>query len=80
MENLLLMLKLKAEEKKVVLQKARDQQAFLQESHRLLLWIDGMKEKLTSEEMCIDVISAEQLLKEHQDLLKEIHSQNHRYL
>ncbi|XP_013926348.1 PREDICTED: spectrin beta chain, non-erythrocytic 5-like [Thamnophis sirtalis] len=79
LENLLLMLKLKTEEKKVVLQKARDQQAFLQESHRLLLWIDGMKEKLTSEEMCTDVISAEQLLKEHQDLLKEIHSQNHRF-
>uniref|UniRef100_A0A8C6V9D6 Calponin-homology (CH) domain-containing protein n=1 Tax=Naja naja TaxID=35670 RepID=A0A8C6V9D6_NAJNA len=64
---------LKAEEKKVVLQISRDQQTFLQESHRLLLWIDGMKEKLTSEEMCIDVISAEQFLKEHQDLLKEIH-------
>ncbi|XP_026559809.1 spectrin beta chain, non-erythrocytic 5 [Pseudonaja textilis] len=79
MENLLLMLKLKAGEKKVALQISRDQQNFLQESHRLLLWIDGMKEKLTSEEMCIDVISAEQLLKEHQDLLKEIHSQNHRF-
>lgn len=80
MENLLLMLKLKAEEKKVVLQIARDQQAFLQESNRLLLWIGGVKEKLTSEEICIDVISAEQLLKEHQDLLEEIRSQNHRYL
>ncbi|XP_063174452.1 spectrin beta chain, non-erythrocytic 5 [Candoia aspera] len=79
MDKLLLILKLKAEEKKVVLQTARDQQAFLQESHRLLLWIDGMKEKVTSEEMCIDVVSAEQLLKEHQDLLKEIHSQNHRF-
>ncbi|XP_039179841.1 spectrin beta chain, non-erythrocytic 5 isoform X3 [Crotalus tigris] len=79
MENLLLMLKLKAEEKKVALQIARDHQAFLQESHRLLLWIDDMKEKLTREEMCIDVVSAEQLLKEHQDLLKEIHSQNHRF-
>ncbi|XP_060544187.1 spectrin beta chain, non-erythrocytic 5 [Pantherophis guttatus] len=79
MENLLLMLKLKAEEKKVVLQIAKDQQAFLQESNRLLLWIDGVKEKLTSEEMCIDVISAEQLLKEHQDLLEEIQSQNHRF-
>ncbi|XP_015746137.2 spectrin beta chain, non-erythrocytic 5, partial [Python bivittatus] len=79
MEKLLLILKLKAEEKKVVLQIARDQQAFLQESHRLLLWIDGIKEKLTSEEICIDVVSAEQLLKEHQDLLYEIHSQNHRF-
>ncbi|XP_026520111.1 spectrin beta chain, non-erythrocytic 5 [Notechis scutatus] len=79
MENLLLMLKLKTGEKKVALQISRDQQTFLQESHRLLLWIDGMKEKLTSEEICIDVISAEQLLKEHQDLLKEIHSQNHRF-
>ncbi|KAM6459310.1 spectrin beta chain, non-erythrocytic 5 isoform 3-T3 [Liasis olivaceus] len=79
MEKLLLILKLKAEEKKVVLQIARDQQAFLQESHRLLLWIDGIKEKLTSEEMCTDVVSAEQLLKEHQDLLYEIHSQNHRF-
>ncbi|XP_058018130.1 spectrin beta chain, non-erythrocytic 5 [Ahaetulla prasina] len=79
MENLLLMLKLKVEEKKVILQIAKDQQAFLQESHRLLLWIGDMKEKLTSEEICLDVIAAEQFLKVHQDLLEEIQSQNHRF-
>ncbi|XP_062974523.1 spectrin beta chain, non-erythrocytic 5 [Elgaria multicarinata webbii] len=79
MEELLSTLKARANEKEKALQVAQDQQAFLQDSRRLFLWADGMKEKLTSEELGVDVISAEQLLKGHQDLLKEIHSQNHRF-
>ncbi|CAI5763942.1 spectrin beta chain, non-erythrocytic 5 [Podarcis lilfordi] len=79
MEELLLLLKSKADEKGKALQVAQDQQAFLQDSRRLLWWADAMREKMASEEMGVDVASAELLLKEHQDLLKEIHSQNHRF-
>ncbi|XP_053169097.1 spectrin beta chain, non-erythrocytic 5 [Hemicordylus capensis] len=79
MEELLLTLKSKADEKETALQAAQDQHAFLQDSRRLLLWADGMREKLASEEMGVDVVSAEQLLKTHQDLLKEIRSQSNRF-
>ncbi|XP_061467332.1 spectrin beta chain, non-erythrocytic 5 [Rhineura floridana] len=79
MEELLSMLKSKAEEKGKALQVAQDQQTFLQDSRRLLLWAGAMKEKMASEEMGVDVVSAEQLLKGHQDLLKEICSQRHRF-
>lgn len=78
MEVLLSMLKSKTDEKGAALQATQDQQTFLQDSCRLLFWADGMKEKLTSEETGVDAVSAEQLLQEHQDLLKELHSQNKR--
>ena len=78
MEELLSALKSKAEEKGKTLQMVLDQEAFLQDSRRLLLWADGMKEKLHNEEMGVNVVSAEQLLKDHQDLLKEIRRENHR--
>ncbi|XP_062823236.1 spectrin beta chain, non-erythrocytic 5 [Anolis carolinensis] len=79
MEELLSTVKSKADEGGKALQIAQDQQAFLKENCRLLLWADGMKEKMTSEEVGIDVVTAEQLLKEHQGLLKEIHTQNYRF-
>ncbi|XP_078515770.1 spectrin beta chain, non-erythrocytic 5 isoform X2 [Lissotriton helveticus] len=72
MEKLLAKLKEQAADKKQNLQMAQDYQAFLQENRKLLLWVDGVKEKLTSDEMGSDVASAEQLIKEHQYLLKEI--------
>lgn len=78
MEELLSILTSKAGEKEAALQAAQDQQAFLQDSHRFLLWADAMKEKMTSKERGVDVASAEQLLKGHQDLLKEMRSQNSR--
>ncbi|KAH0620636.1 hypothetical protein JD844_021299 [Phrynosoma platyrhinos] len=62
MEELLSTLKSKAHEGGKALQVAQDQQAFLRESQRLLLWTEGMKEKMTSEEMGIDVVTAEQQL------------------
>ncbi|XP_054825905.1 spectrin beta chain, non-erythrocytic 5 [Eublepharis macularius] len=79
MEVLLSKLKSKADEKGAALQAAQSQQIFLQDSRRLLLWTDGLKEKLTTEETGVDVASAEQLLQGHQDLLKELHSQNKRF-
>ncbi|KAL8169455.1 UNVERIFIED_CONTAM: hypothetical protein K2H54_049413 [Gekko kuhli] len=79
-EVLLSTLKSKTDEKAAALQVAQDQQTFLQDSRRVLFWADGMKEKLTSEETGVDVVSAEQLLQEHQDLLKELHSQNKRFM
>lgn len=78
MEELLSTLTSKAGEKEAALEAAQDQQAFLQDSRRFLLWADSMKEKMSSKEMGVDVVSAEQLLKGHQDLLKELHSQNSR--
>uniref|UniRef100_A0A8C0BAD1 Calponin-homology (CH) domain-containing protein n=1 Tax=Buteo japonicus TaxID=224669 RepID=A0A8C0BAD1_9AVES len=75
MERLLAKLKLEIQKKQDILQWAQNQQSFLQDSRRLLLWAEGIREKLSSEEMGVDVASAEQLLKEHQDLLKEIRSQ-----
>ncbi|XP_047920914.1 spectrin beta chain, non-erythrocytic 5 [Anser cygnoides] len=80
MERLLTKLKLETQKKRDVLQQAQNQQSFLQESRRLLLWGEGIREKLSSEEMGVDVASAEQLLREHQDLLKEIRSQKERFV
>ncbi|NWW62036.1 SPTN5 protein, partial [Ifrita kowaldi] len=80
MERLLAKLKLEIQNKWDILQWAQNQQSFLQDSRRLLLWAEGIREKLSSEEMGLDVGSAEQLLKEHQDLLIEIGSQNERFL
>ncbi|XP_065610862.1 spectrin beta chain, non-erythrocytic 5 isoform X1 [Cyrtonyx montezumae] len=80
MERLLVNLKLETQRKHDLLQQAQNQQSFLQDSRRLLLWAEGIREKLRSEEMGVDVASAEQLLREHQDLLKEIKSQKERFL
>lgn len=78
MERLLAKLRLETQKKWDILQQAQNQLSFLQDSRRLLLWAEGIREKLSSEEMGVDVASAEQLLKEHQDLLKEIRSQQER--
>ncbi|XP_075281439.1 spectrin beta chain, non-erythrocytic 5 isoform X3 [Opisthocomus hoazin] len=80
MERLLAKFKLETQKKQDILQRAQNQQSFLQDSRRLLLWAEGIQEKLSSEEMGVDVASAEQLLKEHQDLLKEIKSQKERFV
>ncbi|OCT68556.1 spectrin beta chain, non-erythrocytic 5 [Xenopus laevis] len=80
MENQLSRLKQQAEEKRVNLKKAKDQKIFLQDSRRQLLWVQDMKDKLASEEMGSDVASAEQLLRDHQYLLKEIHGEKDRII
>ncbi|NXP72171.1 SPTN5 protein, partial [Ramphastos sulfuratus] len=80
MERLLAKLKLETQKKQDILLQAQNQQSFLQDSRRLLLWAEGIREKMSSEEMGVDVASAEQLLKEHQDLLKEIRSQKERFV
>ncbi|NXA14483.1 SPTN5 protein, partial [Sapayoa aenigma] len=80
MERLLAKLKLDIQRKQDILQWAQNQHSFLQDSRRLLLWAEGIREKLSSEEMGLDVASTEQLLKEHQDLLKEISSQKERFV
>ncbi|CAM5151113.1 unnamed protein product [Natator depressus] len=79
MEKLLATLKSQTKERETTLELAQDQQAVLQDSRRLLLWADGIREKLGSMEMGMDVASSEQLLKEHQDLLKEIRTQKERF-
>ncbi|XP_071971772.1 spectrin beta chain, non-erythrocytic 5 isoform X1 [Engystomops pustulosus] len=80
MEMLLGQLKEEAQLKKDKLQKAKDQKVFLQDSHRQMLWIQDIKEKLRSDEMGNDVTSAEQLLRDHQYLLKEIEGQRERII
>ncbi|XP_072283741.1 spectrin beta chain, non-erythrocytic 5 [Pyxicephalus adspersus] len=80
MEKLLGKLKAEAQEKRNQVQKAKDKKIFLQDSHRQMLWVQDMKEKLTSEEMGTDVASAEQLLRDHQYLLKEIQGQKDRII
>ncbi|CAJ0934142.1 unnamed protein product [Ranitomeya imitator] len=80
MEKLLGQLKEEAQAKKDKLQKDKDQKTFLQDSHRQMLWIQDIKEKLTNEEMGTDVTSAEQLLRDHRYLLKEIDGQRDRII
>ncbi|XP_015205968.2 spectrin beta chain, non-erythrocytic 5 isoform X1 [Lepisosteus oculatus] len=53
-------------------------QRFLQESRDLLLWAEAMREQLGGEESASDVASAQRLLKENQDLRKELDSQRER--
>ncbi|XP_040268693.1 spectrin beta chain, non-erythrocytic 5 [Bufo bufo] len=80
MEKLLVQLKEEAQVKKDRLQRAKDEKTFLQDSHRQMLWVQDIKEKLTSEEMGTDVASAEQLLRDHRYLLKEIEGQRDRII
>lgn len=79
MEKLLAKLKGEAQEKRNQVQKAKDKKIFLQESHRQMLWVQDMKETLKSKEMGTDVASAEQLLRDHQYLLREIQGQKDRW-
>uniref|UniRef100_A0A2I3GSR9 Spectrin beta, non-erythrocytic 5 n=1 Tax=Nomascus leucogenys TaxID=61853 RepID=A0A2I3GSR9_NOMLE len=52
---------------------AQARQSFLQESRQLLLWAESVQAQLHSQEELVDVASAQRLLREHQDLLEEIH-------
>ncbi|XP_059505307.1 spectrin beta chain, non-erythrocytic 5 isoform X2 [Stegostoma tigrinum] len=75
MEALLHEVKGQASRRRQLLSDAHNQQLYSQESKELLLWAGNMKDKLNSEEMGFDVGSAENLLKEHNDLLLEINAQ-----
>ncbi|XP_078089380.1 spectrin beta chain, non-erythrocytic 5-like [Mustelus asterias] len=75
MEALLQKVKTQASKRKQLLSDAYNQQRYNQESKELLLWAGTMKDKLNSKEMGFDVGSAENLLKEHSDLLLEINAQ-----
>ncbi|EHH63003.1 hypothetical protein EGM_15887 [Macaca fascicularis] len=52
---------------------AQARQSFLQENQKLLLWAESVQAQLRSKEESVDVASAQRLLREHQDLLEEIH-------
>uniref|UniRef100_UPI00398EAE6B spectrin beta chain, non-erythrocytic 5 n=1 Tax=Pristiophorus japonicus TaxID=55135 RepID=UPI00398EAE6B len=75
MEAVLQRVKTQASRRKQHLTDAYNQQLYNQESKELLLWASTMKDKLDSKEMGFDVGSAENLLKEHGDLLLEINAQ-----
>ncbi|GCC20330.1 hypothetical protein chiPu_0018889 [Chiloscyllium punctatum] len=74
MEVLLHRVKGQASRRRQLLSDAYNQQLYSQESKELLLWAGNMKDKLNSKEMGFDVGSAENLLKEHNDLLLEINA------
>ncbi|XP_063295491.1 spectrin beta chain, non-erythrocytic 5 [Pelobates fuscus] len=80
MERLLGKMKEQANEKKEILREAKERKIFLQDSRRQLLWVQDMQEKLKSDEMGTDVASAEQLLRDHQYLLREIQGQTERII
>ncbi|CAO2579266.1 Spectrin beta chain, non-erythrocytic 5, partial [Lemmus lemmus] len=50
---------------------ARVQQGILQESHKLLLWAEGIRAQLCSKEELEDVASAQELLRKHGGLQEE---------
>lgn len=57
---------------------AQARQSFLQESQRLLLWVEGVRAQLHNDKDVVDLASAQRLLMEHQHLLEEIHLQQER--
>lgn len=50
---------------------ARVQQGILQESHKLLLWAEGIQAQLCSKEELEEVASAQELLRKHGGLQEE---------
>lgn len=50
---------------------ARVQQGVLQESHKLLLWAEGIQAQLRSKEELEEVSSAQELLRKHGGLQEE---------
>lgn len=75
MEALLQRVKTQASRRKQLLSDSYNQQLYNQDSKELLLWASTMKDKMNSKEMGFDVGSAENLLKEHGDLLLDINAQ-----
>ncbi|XP_072120569.1 spectrin beta chain, non-erythrocytic 5 [Mobula birostris] len=76
---LLKRVKVEASRRKQLLREARDLQQYNQESKELLLWANNLKDRLNSKEMGFDVGSAENLLKEHAELLLEINTKKIRF-
>ncbi|XP_066550797.1 spectrin beta chain, non-erythrocytic 5 [Amia ocellicauda] len=78
LEQLLETVKGQAGRRRETLEEGVRRQHFLQESRDLQLWAEAVAERLAGEESASDVASAERLLKEHQDLRKEIDAQRER--
>uniref|UniRef100_A0A8C2VDR6 Uncharacterized protein n=1 Tax=Chinchilla lanigera TaxID=34839 RepID=A0A8C2VDR6_CHILA len=57
---------------------AQAQRSFLQESQRLLQWMEGVQARLHSKEELVDVASAQRLLREYRGLQEEVHLQQER--
>ncbi|KAM6392440.1 LOW QUALITY PROTEIN: spectrin beta chain, non-erythrocytic 5 [Pluvialis apricaria] len=81
MERLLARLKLETKGKWDILQQGQNQACLSASSRRFLQWAErSIREKLQVKKWVVVRASAEQLLKEHQDLLKEIRSQKERFV
>ncbi|XP_075227745.1 spectrin beta chain, non-erythrocytic 5 kst isoform X2 [Lycorma delicatula] len=64
--------KAKAVERRSRLENAVGQQIFMNSSKNLLSWVSGVKDALNADESARDVVTAENLLKKHQELGDDI--------
>ncbi|XP_065345561.1 spectrin beta chain, non-erythrocytic 1 isoform X4 [Cloeon dipterum] len=71
-QNLWEKVKTKALERRTRLEDAVGQQIFINSSKSLLGWLSGTKEKLKAEEPAKDVQTAQNLIKEHKDMMDDI--------
>ncbi|XP_028831275.1 spectrin beta chain, non-erythrocytic 5 isoform X2 [Denticeps clupeoides] len=78
LEVLLQEVRVQAEERQRKLEEARRLQLFQRETRDLLLWVEVTREHLLEEEQVSDVASAQALLKENQELQREIQQQRRR--
>ncbi|KAG5855882.1 hypothetical protein ANANG_G00001630 [Anguilla anguilla] len=78
LEQLLQRVRKGAEQRQAGLQDAQQRHLFLQETRDLLLWAESVRARLQGEETASDVGSAQNLLKENQDLRREIEEQRDR--
>ncbi|KAK7105089.1 spectrin beta chain, non-erythrocytic 5-like isoform X3 [Littorina saxatilis] len=65
-------LKDRADERKRQLDSAQDQQEFSDEAKDLMLWSSSVRNRLASAELPHDIKSAEQMQKEHEELMDDI--------
>ncbi|KAJ8333342.1 hypothetical protein SKAU_G00422380 [Synaphobranchus kaupii] len=78
LEQLLQRVRKGAEQRRAGLQEAQRRHHFLQETRDLLLWAESVQARLQGEETASDVGSAQNLLKENQELQREIEEQRDR--
>ncbi|KAI8480573.1 Spectrin beta chain, non-erythrocytic 5 [Branchiostoma belcheri] len=70
--NMWQQLKDKASLRKAQLAQSHDTQKFQEENKDLMSWLSSVKEQLKSEELARDVLHAEELIKQHQELKDDI--------
>lgn len=79
LEELLQQVRCQAAKRQSIIVEAQRLQLFQKESRDLLLWAKAAEERLLEEENGSDVVSAQALLNEHQELKLEIEQQRARF-